>query len=326
MGKKDLKKQYNELDVSVIDYVSRIDPSNTNKLTPFLLKIIYNRIDRKGYSIVKNHHFEGVEINNRIDRYVIEMLLDIMGERSQALQTLREFNEHLENNRVENNDISQYETWEDLLVQKGLADIKLMDKESTKQVDRIYEDSIWLVVKPLSFNASLAYGSGTKWCTAMKREPHYFYKYATEGILIYTINKTNGKKFGIFSSPHEVSFWNTVDNRIDSLESGIPFEILSLIKENLDLDNNQRNFELFSDEERENKRRYYDGEKKMYDAEEPIPLMAEVAIDHDYLTEEVMVYEEDTPNLVMETASYNNHDMGGVAIENYFRIVSNDVQ
>ncbi len=323
MGKKDLKKQYPDLDVSVIDYVSRIDPSKTNKLTPFLLKIISKQnLDKK--------HLVRTEwsniANNRIDRYIFTMLMDMVGEGVQGLQTLKEFNEHLENNRIENSDISKYETWEDLLTQKGLADIKLMDKESTKQVDRIYEDTTWLVVKPLSFNASLTYGSGTKWCTAMKREPHYFYKYTTEGILIYTINKTNGKKFGIFSSPNEVSFWNNVDNRIDSIESGIPYEILSLIRESLDLDNNKKNFELFSDKERENKRRYYDGEKKMYNAEEPIPLMAEVAVEYDYQTEEMMVYEEDRPDLVMETASYNNHDMGGVAIENYLRIVRNDVQ
>lgn len=316
MGKKDLKKQYRELDVSIIDYVNRIDPSDTNKLTPLLLKILSKNINNSRH-LTRNIYYGDIGVYNRIDEYIVNLLLDMIGEGLQGIQTLKEFNEHLENNRIENTDLSQYETWEDLLTQKGLADIKLMDKESAKQIYRIYEDSTWLVVKPLSFNASLAYGSGTKWCTAMKREPHYFYKYATEGILIYTINKTNGKKFGIFSSRDEISFWNNIDNRIDSIESGIPFEILSLIKENLDLDNNQRNYELFSDEERENKRKIYDSEIKLM-AEEPIPLMAEV-----------LDYEEDRPDLVMETASYNDYEtvpeIDRVDVGNYFRIIGNDV-
>ena len=270
MGKKDLKKQYSDLDISVIDYVSRIDPSKTNKLTPFILKIISNKIKddyitRKGWSDV---------VNNKIDMYIIEMLLDLMGEGPRGLETLKEFNEHLENNRIENTDINQYETWEDLLVQKGIADVKLMDKQLTKQVERIYEDSTWLVIKPLSFSASLAYGSGTKWCTAMKNEPNYFYRYASEGILLYVINKVNGKKYGFNSSPSEFSVWNTVDSRIDSLESGIPYEILSVIKEKSNLSNNPKNSELFSDEELINRDRYY-GKLKAVTLVEEEPIMTQ---------------------------------------------------
>jgi hypothetical protein len=233
MGKKDLKKQYTNLDVSVIDYVSRIAKKEFSDIT-----------------------------NNGIDLYIIEMLIDVIGDGYQGLETLREFNEHLENNRIENTDINQYETWEDLLIQKGIADVKQMDKQLTKQVERIYEDSTWLVIKPLSFSASLAYGSGTKWCTAMKMEPTYFYRYASEGILLYVINKVNGKKYGFNSSPNEFSVWNTIDNRIDSLESGVPYEILSIIREKSNLSNNPKNSELFSDEEIKNKDKYY-GQLKM---------------------------------------------------------------
>jgi len=259
MGKKDLKKQYTDLDVSVIDYVSRIDPSKTNKLTPFLLKILSKNILDRGY--IAKKEFSDIT-NNGIDLYIIEMLLDVIGYGYQGLETLREFNEHLENNRIENTDINQYETWEDLIAQKGIADVKQMDKQLTKQVERIYEDTTWLVIKPLSFSASLAYGSGTKWCTAMKMEPTYFYRYASEGILLYVINKVNGKKYGFNSSPNEFSVWNTIDNRIDSLESGVPYEILSIIREKSNLSNNPKNSELFSDEEIKNKDKYY-GQLKM---------------------------------------------------------------
>lgn len=297
MGKKDLKKQYSDLDISVIDYVSRIDPSKTNKLTPFLLKIISNKIKdsyhtRKGLGNISN---------NKIDGHIIEMLLDIIGEGRRGLETLVEFNEHLENNRIENTDINQYETWEDLLIQKGIADVKLIDKQLSKQVERIYEDSTWLVIKPLSFKASLAYGSSTKWCTAMKNEPNYFYRYASEGILLYVINKINGKKYGFNSSPSEFSVWNTIDNRIDSLESGIPYEILSIIREKSNLNNNPKNSELFSDEEIRNKNNYIP--MKM-----PRPVLQQLAmldeeIGHEYETEEMPMMEVDVDYASMEESA-----------------------
>jgi hypothetical protein len=174
--------------------------------------------------------------------------------------------------------------WEDLLVQKGIADVKLMDKQLTKQVERIYEDSTWLVIKPLSFSASLAYGSGTKWCTAMKNEPSYFYRYASEGILLYVINKINGKKYGFNSSPSEFSVWNAVDTRIDSIESGIPYEILTVIREKSNLSTNPKNSELFSDEEIKNKNDFYGKKSLLEDIGEPIDV-------HEYPIEEVVDYE-----------------------------------
>jgi hypothetical protein len=281
MGKKDLRKQYGDLDVSLIDYVSRLDPSKTKKLTPFLLKIISKRNKEKDFSTRKD--LINI-IHNRFDVYIIEILLDVMGEGYGAIETLREFNEHLENNRIENTDINQYEVWEDLLVQKGIADVKLMDKQLTKQVERIYEDSTWLVIKPLSFSASLAYGSGTKWCTAMKNEPSYFYRYASEGILLYVINKINGKKYGFNSSPSEFSVWNAVDTRIDSIESGIPYEILTVIREKSNLSTNPKNSELFSDEEIKNKNDFYGKKSLLEDIGEPIDV-------YEYPIEEVVDYE-----------------------------------
>jgi len=317
MGKKDLKKQYDYLDLGVIDYVSRIDPSKTKKITPLLLKIISKTISND-----KNRPSKRLSdiAENRIDEYIMEMLLDMLGEGYRGLSTLKEFNEHLENNRIENTDLNTYETWQDILTQKGLADIKLLDKELTKQVERIYEDSTWLVVKPLSFSASIAYGSSTRWCTAMKNDPSYFYRYTSDGILIYVINKVNGEKFGVYSSESELSFWNVIDNRIDSMVSGIPTNILSIIAEKINLDKNPKNIELFSDEELRNRNRYI-GELKIpygLDIEEVTDTMEEPRLMYgeggEYDVYESEVYEEPTPEI-------------GIAVTSYFDLINvNDVQ
>jgi hypothetical protein len=62
----------------------------------------------------------------------------------------------------------------------------------------------------------------------------YFDRYCRRGILIYNINKITGHKVACFKNLNpdddtEFSFWNVKDNRIDSIESGLPFNILDII-------------------------------------------------------------------------------------------------
>jgi|694.fasta_scaffold54368_1 hypothetical protein len=248
MGKRDLKKQYENLDVSLIDLISRLDKTKTKKVTPFLLKMASNSITRREYS---RYQFDGkITCNSWLESVLCDVASDILGHGN--IDVVDEFIEHLENNRIERNDINQYDSWDDLISEKNIADFKLMDKEATKQVIKVYEDEEWLVVKPLSLKASLAYGSSTKWCTASKNNPDYFYRYSNEGILIYILNKKNGKKFGFYHGEHELSFWNQIDHRIDSMETDIPINILMIIKENSDRNKYSNNIEYFSEEEYQN--------------------------------------------------------------------------
>jgi hypothetical protein len=123
-----------------------------------------------------------------------------------------------------------------------------------KQVQKLYETDEWLVIKPLSFLASKKYGSSTKWCTTNEDNPEYYLKYSRRGILIYCINKISGDKVAAFKSldesyEKETSFWNLVDQRIDSLESGLPNEVMILIKNEF-TNTKQSNWDILSDEEK----------------------------------------------------------------------------
>jgi hypothetical protein len=136
----------------------------------------------------------------------------------------------------------------------SLASLKLIDKEMQKQVQKLYETDEWLVIKPLSFLASKKYGSSTKWCTTNEDNPEYYLKYSRRGILIYCINKISGDKVAAFKSldesyEKETSFWNLVDQRIDSLESGLPNEVMILIKNEF-TNTKQSNWDILSDEEK----------------------------------------------------------------------------
>ena len=56
----------------------------------------------------------------------------------------------------------------------NLASMKEFNKELEKQIIREYEDDEWLILRPLTFEASLKYGSATKWCTTYSKEKQYF--------------------------------------------------------------------------------------------------------------------------------------------------------
>jgi hypothetical protein len=162
-----------------------------------------------------------------------------------------------------------------------------------KQVLKLYETDEWLVVKPLSYQASLKYGASTKWCTASKDSSDYYFRYSRRGILIYSINKKTGNKVAGFknldtSHESETSFWNITDQRIDSMDSGLPSDVLDIFRNEFS-NTKQSNWDILTDEERNRQILWLEneyGSKKMsvsygdYNApvEEAIPMNEEVPI------------------------------------------------
>jgi hypothetical protein len=116
----------------------------------------------------------------------------------------------------------------------SLSEIKLLEKELENEVIKEFEDEKWLLVRPLSFQSSLRYGSSTKWCTTFKREKDYFFKYFYRGTLVYFINKETGYKVALHGEcSHklvDISFWNQQDNRCDFFEVDIDEYLLPEIR------------------------------------------------------------------------------------------------
>lgn len=59
----------------------------------------------------------------------------------------------------------------------------------------IYEDDIWKVVIPKSYEASCYWGQGTEWCTATRETDEWYKYYSKQGPLFININKQNGEKY-----------------------------------------------------------------------------------------------------------------------------------
>ena len=167
---------------------------------------------------------------------------------------MKEFVTLNEKKLIENNDLTSYKTFDEVELQISLSSLKSIDKELAKQVLKLYETDEWLVVKPLSYQASLKYGASTKWCTASKDSSDYYFRYSKRGIVIYSINKKTGNKVAGFKSldtshEAETSFWNITDQRIDSMDSGLPSDVLDIFRNEFS-NTKQSNWDILTDEER----------------------------------------------------------------------------
>lgn len=242
----ELKKQYPELNVSIIDMFSKLDNTKSHKYLPLLCKLFRYRFNL-------NENFRGNirDIKNEI-KYIRERLSNIFDVENLTdnevfvldqlvgfyntsdLEMFKNFRDYNERNLIPNKDVTSYKTLDEVSQSVSLAEIRSMEKDMENQVVKEFEDDNWLLVRPLTFSSSLRYGSSTKWCTTYKNEKQYFERYWRRGILVYCINKTTGYKFAIFKSldsEKELSFWNAADRRIDFLELEIEEYMYSIIKD-----------------------------------------------------------------------------------------------
>ena len=194
--KEDLKKKYaNKFDEETLDWFLNIaDLQDFNhKYTDFVLKGVHPE------------HLEGdTEI---------------------GINLIKSFDKY--QSQLEKKDINQYQSFEEL--DSALLPIhqKQRERELEKQVDKIYEDDKFLVVKPKTHEASCKYGSKTKWCTTAQ-SPDHFQRYTSgsQG-LYYIINKANStdkdySKVAIhFDNSGNPKFWDSKDSPMGEREVAI---------------------------------------------------------------------------------------------------------
>jgi hypothetical protein len=209
---KKLKEQHPELNISLIDILAKVDPTDTYKYTEFLIKMT-----------------KGMFIDDEASDIGLNIGIDILG--SENVEYLYEFEKHSRAGRLKNSDISTYKNWEDISSSVSEADEILRLKELENEVKKLHEDSEWLVLIPLSFEASKMYGMGTKWCTTQEQ---HWNSYLKTHKLIYVINKVNNEKYGIskeLSNEWNIQAFLSNDEEISPLLVPIPSEIMKIIIE-----------------------------------------------------------------------------------------------
>ena len=213
MGKKDLKDQHKDLVINIIDVLADLDPSKTNKFLPLLIKRF-----KEEYDSFKK--YVGYEISGLVG--------------SENLRALKDFNEHLDNNRTKIKDISLIKDFRDLHEQLVYAELKLKKRDLKKEINILHKDNEWLVLKPLSYEASKIYGGGTKWCTSSREEDKSFYNYSNDGVLLYVIKLGTDEKYGVHwyfekEKSVEMSWWDVEDRKVDSLTLNVPSKITQIV-------------------------------------------------------------------------------------------------
>ena len=251
-----LKQKYPELGMSIIDLLIRMDNTKTNKYLPLLCKLFSSKFNNvESYisieEIKSNLIGRGINVDNLTQEEILFIcsIIDIFP--YDNFLYFKDFKSYVERDLIDNKDVLTYSSLNELKKAVSLAQIKTLSKELEKQVHKFYEDEIWTIVRPLTFESSLKYGSNTKWCTTYINEKQYFTRYWSTGILAYIINRKNGTKYAMYRSlkqgeKKELSFWDASDNRIDFLELEIDENLYTIVKQ---LTKSEKTNEELCDEE-----------------------------------------------------------------------------
>lgn len=257
----ELKKQNPQFNIDNIEIIHNLF-GNKSKYTELSINLIKDKLTSESNfeeNIIAEliHEYEvDEEFLKGKSSYEIRSIFKLIAEfyGYSNFITINKFIKLNERNLIEQNDLSRFKSFEDLERQVSLAELRLIDKGLEKQIIKLYETDEWLVLKPMSFLASKKYGANTKWCTTQENDPDYYLKYSRRGILIYCMNKSTGEKVAAFknldmSYDRETSFWNMIDNRIDSMDSNLPNDVMDIIKYEFK-NTNKTNWDLLSDDER----------------------------------------------------------------------------
>ena len=239
---KDLRTNEDN-NLNIISILEMFSPEGKSKYTETLLRMMKNTPNLKDHTkeiklvlIDKFPFIEKSKLDLMSDIQIMLLYKFIDGFfNMEDLQKYRKFCEYNERNLIEENDLTKYKSFEQMISAMSVAEMKSEEKELETQVIKVHEDNEWLLIRPLTFKSSCKYGANTKWCTTTEHNQEYYHKYAKKGVLIYCINKKTGYKVAAFYSldkhEPEFSYWNQKDTRIDSTDSQLPLELIGFIRD-----------------------------------------------------------------------------------------------
>ena len=272
----ELKKHNPQWTKNFIDYVEILLGDAKPKYTELFINLMkqYIRQDSKyNFDEWRAELIEGgvdksiVDSFNELELIYFSRVIQNMIPKHE-FETYKQFIDLNERNFIENKDITSIKSFKQLNELVSLAEIKSWEKESQSQVivELDNPETGWLLVRPLTYEASKKYGSSTKWCTTEKHNSTYFYRYY-KNILVYCINRKTGYKVAMnhVVFDNDTSFWNATDQRIDSLLTELDTECKEKLVELIN--KGVSNYELTPDEYRKLE------ESDLREEDYPIPIV-----------------------------------------------------
>ena len=262
MGIKKIKKENDTINISLIDLMGNLDTSDTKKYTQFLVKVLKKNYDEDIKYMIKDDSSSRRKIdeilgddsfNSWLTKRLISQLYGW-----DEMNLFVDFCDYMERGLINEKDISKYDSWDMVASEVYQAKNRDLFKKAKKEVKVVYEDDQYTCIKPLTYEASVSYGYQTRWCTASVQEPSYFYNHSRDGVLVYLIDKINNVKFGFYHDQNQIQIYNQKDNRVDSMETDLPLELLHKLVSEMKSDAKDKNFnyKLFSESELEKMRKY----------------------------------------------------------------------
>ena len=158
---------------SLLDILVELDPTEINKFVPMMMKVLEKehttRVD-KNWSEYDREVFIN-EINGLLSPSLIDksdflhtysyykLLSDTFLFQNATIQDINDFITLFMKKYITNVDVQQIKTWEEIINIISIANIKFETKEFEKQIVTVFEDEKWLVIRPLTHESSLKYGS-----------------------------------------------------------------------------------------------------------------------------------------------------------------------
>ena len=270
-NKKKLKENpgYN---ISLIELAEVLLKNKKTKYIDLFLRVLMSELENNKMRCYERDEYLDI-IHKHFNRAKYKLLEPLIADRriQEIINSVNEYADYNERGLIENNDITSIRDVSDVQNEVSKSFIRRNNSDLKRQVKEYYRNDEWIIVQPISYLSSVLYGAGTKWCTSMKTDPSYFFKYSYNGMLIYCINIKNGEKYGIFRTISQgTSMWNKIDDRVDMIDSSIPTSLFGVIREIL-IDGFIRNVELrdntikdtYYDEWYENGGKYYNSDTEI---------------------------------------------------------------
>lgn len=142
-----------------------------------------------------------------------------------AVDLVKDFDKY--QSQMQKKDINQYKNIIEL--ESALSPFKHKEelKKLESQVDKIYEDEKFLVIKPKTEESSCKYGAGTKWCVTQKGSDHFARYTSGNQELYFVIDKKNStnenySKIALhFDGSGTLKYWDSKDEPLDKKQIGI---------------------------------------------------------------------------------------------------------
>lgn len=219
---EDVIKKYNNVDEETIRSLSGNDPSGNNKYLEWMVKniIISPESGNEIIDAVKCFHTNV----NRLNDKTVAAIYSEQNFQNPSEEQKREF----EKIKKTPKDINAYVSY---LWIKPMCEYFEELKPATANRVKIWEDDRWLLISPLTHEASCKYGIHSSWCVSTSNS-NYWNRYSKEGSLIFWLDKkelhpTRGQevgnykiavhiKFPFFEKPIDWEWYSMEDQRMES--------------------------------------------------------------------------------------------------------------